>query len=157
MTASKEAGKKILCALDFSEHTEAVINEALEQAEKFKAELVVLHVLNEHIFEEITRIHGRVQAMGGELYEKAVQGLGDEKEEQLRQVLVKVNAARVPHTSIISRGYPFEEILRMADEMNADLIVMGAKGRMSLARQLRFGGQAEKVFRRAKCSVLFVR
>ena len=34
---------------------------------------------------------------------------------------------------------------------------MGAHGRTSLARQLRFGSQAEKVFRRAKCKVLFVR
>lgn len=157
MIGSDRRRRKILCALDFSEHTTKTLHEGLAQAEKFDGELVVLHVLNERMFEELNRIQGRVQALGGELAEQAIQTLGDEREERLREILAEVHAERVPHTSIISRGYPFEEILRTAQELEVDLIVMGAKGRMSVPRQLRFGGQAEKVFRRAQCSVLFVR
>lgn len=151
-------GRIILCPIDFSEHMGKVLNEAIEQTEKFNGFLVVLHVLNEALFESLKRLQGRVAALDIDgVGENAIRALGDERESMLRQALVDVNATRVKHTGIISRGYPFEEILKVAEEKKADLIVLGAHGRHSLARELRFGSQAEKVFRRAKCNVMFVR
>jgi nucleotide-binding universal stress UspA family protein len=120
--------------------------------------LIILHVLNEALFDSLKRLQGRVAALDvNGVGEDAIRTLGDEREAMLRDVLIAVDVARVKHTSIISRGYPFEEILKIADENKVDLIVLGAHGRHSLARQLRFGSQAEKVFRRAKCNVMFVR
>lgn len=151
-------GRTILCPIDFSDHTEKVLREAIEQTEKFAGHLIVLHVLNEALFDSLKRLQGRVAALDIDgVGEDAIRALGDEREAMLRDVLKTVNVSRVQHTSIISRGYPFEEVLKIADENKVDLIVLGAHGRHSLARQLRFGSQAEKVFRRAKCNVMFVR
>jgi nucleotide-binding universal stress UspA family protein len=72
-------------------------------------------------------------------------------------LLINSGAERVPHTSQVTKGLPWERILELADEQDADIIVMGATGRGGLARQLRFGSSAEKVFRRANCRVMFVR
>ena len=53
-------------------------------------------------------------------------------------------------------GEPAELILRMAEEQQCDLIVMGTHGRHGIGRVL-LGGFAERVLRRAGCPVLIVR
>jgi nucleotide-binding universal stress UspA family protein len=53
-------------------------------------------------------------------------------------------------------GVPFEEIVRVAGEERADMIVMGTHGRSGLNRAL-LGSVAERVIRLAPCPVLTVR
>ena len=150
--------KKVLCPVDFSQHTGKTLAQALAQVRCLNGHLVLLHVLNEQLFESLHRLQGRMPAPTyGADSEGALRALGDEREIALRELIDGSGVRGVPHTSIITRGYPFEEILNVAAEQQVELIVMGAHGRNSLARQLRFGSQAEKVFRRAKCNVLFVR
>jgi phosphoglycerate kinase len=57
---------------------------------------------------------------------------------------------------LVVKGDPADEILRFADEMGADLIVMGSHGRTGVLRVL-MGGVSRKVLDRAKCPVLIVR
>jgi nucleotide-binding universal stress UspA family protein len=56
----------------------------------------------------------------------------------------------------VERGRPFREILRVADEVHADLIVMGVHGRSALGLAL-FGSTTNQVVRRATCPVLTLR
>jgi nucleotide-binding universal stress UspA family protein len=56
----------------------------------------------------------------------------------------------------ISCGKPYREILRIAAEERADLIVLGAHGRGPVDRML-FGSTAQHVVRQALCPVLTVR
>ena len=53
-------------------------------------------------------------------------------------------------------GVPFVEIVRAARESGTDLIVMGSHGRTGLEHLL-IGSVAERVVRKAPCSVLVVR
>ncbi len=53
-------------------------------------------------------------------------------------------------------GYPATEIIDLAKEKNIDLIVMGAHGLTGLAHVL-FGSIANRVVRKAPCSVMAVR
>jgi len=52
-------------------------------------------------------------------------------------------------------GDPADEILKFADEIGADLIVMGSHGRTGVLRVL-MGSVSRKVLDRAKCPVLIV-
>ena len=56
---------------------------------------------------------------------------------------------------IVSRGKAYQEILRVATERQADLIVLGVQGRHALDR-LVFGSTAEHLVRRSTCPVLAV-
>ena len=56
----------------------------------------------------------------------------------------------------LRHGQPAQGILSAADDLEADLIVLGATGRTGLARLLA-GSTAERVVRDASCSVLLVR
>jgi nucleotide-binding universal stress UspA family protein len=61
-----------------------------------------------------------------------------------------------PHQVHLLSGYSSTEILRLANEIPLDLIVMGSHGLTGLAHVL-FGSTADRVVRRAPCSVLTVR
>jgi phosphoglycerate kinase len=57
---------------------------------------------------------------------------------------------------LMVEGDPADEILRFADEIGADLIVMGSHGRTGIMRVL-MGSVSRKVLDQAKCPVLIVR
>jgi nucleotide-binding universal stress UspA family protein len=59
-------------------------------------------------------------------------------------------------TTVVTVGRAHNEILRMADEKNAALIVMGAQGRSGAALAL-FGSTTQQVVSRSSCAVLTAR
>jgi len=148
--------KSILCPLDFSEFSEHTLATALELGEALGAKVTFLHVVNERLFQDLERMGGRVQLFDGAV-DAAVSATQDERAQKLAGMLQDAGAARVDHQSVVTFGIPWEKILETAEAQAAGLIIMGAKGRGSLVRGLRFGSSAEKVFRRAACRTMFVR
>lgn len=67
-----------------------------------------------------------------------------------------LEAQGVPHTSCEIAGEPAGAILARADEVNADLIVVGSRGGGAVDR-LRHGSTSTKVIHEARCSVLVVK
>jgi universal stress protein A len=57
---------------------------------------------------------------------------------------------------VLVTGTPYREILRVAGERQADLIVLGVQGRGAIDLRL-FGSTTSEVLRRAACPVLTVR
>ena len=73
-------------------------------------------------------------------------------EDQLKLIRAAPDVSfRVEHR--LETGNPVSEIVRVAQETRADLIVMGSHGRTGLARLL-MGSVAEHVVREAPCAVL---
>ena len=64
--------------------------------------------------------------------------------------------AGIPCEVSLLSGYASTEILRTVEEKNIDLVVMGSHGLTGLAHVL-FGSTADRVVRKAPCSVLTVR
>ncbi len=64
--------------------------------------------------------------------------------------------ASVSHRTILAHGMPAQEIIRVAQEQQADLIVISTHGRTGL-KHLFMGSTAERVIRHAHCPVLVVR
>jgi nucleotide-binding universal stress UspA family protein len=59
-------------------------------------------------------------------------------------------------TARLGAGPAYKEIVRVADDEQADLIVVGAQGH-GLLEHLLSGSNAQQVIRRATCAVLTVR
>ena len=127
--------QKILYATDFSSYSNQAYFHAVALAENHGASLTVLFVLPSNWSEE----EGENR---------------DYWQRQLEQIRPLDPAIRVRH--VLLEGDPAAEIVRYAQDMNMDLIVMGTHGRTGLERML-MGSVAEKVMRDAKCSVLVVK
>ena len=130
--------KKILFPTDFSTASDAALAHAVSLTRESNARLVILHV------EEPPMAYG-----GGELY----YGVPNPDNAALLQMLQAVVPPEgVPYEHRLVVGDPAGEIVRVAEEEQADLIVMGTHGRTGL-RRLLMGSVAEAVLRRAPCPV----
>jgi nucleotide-binding universal stress UspA family protein len=91
---------------------------------------------------------------GGELY----YGIPDPDSERILKMLedVKPNDVSVPFTHRLTMGDPAGEIVRIAEDEGAEMIVLGTHGRTGVTRLL-MGSVAEAVVRRAPCPVLVYR
>jgi nucleotide-binding universal stress UspA family protein len=66
------------------------------------------------------------------------------------------NSEGVVARSAVLHGHPVAQIIRFAEDHNADLIVTGSRG-LHGAKGLLVGSISEALTKRAKCSVLVVR
>jgi nucleotide-binding universal stress UspA family protein len=140
--------KKILAATDFSEHAEYAIRWAVELAQRFGAEVRLLHVYD----------YPTYALPDGALIPAAdvVSNLLVEVEEQLEAEQHKFEGRGVAISIDARQGAAAEEIAACAAEWSADLIVVGTHGRGALAHLL-IGSVAERVVRKAHCPVTTVR
>lgn len=135
--------KKYIFPTDFSDSSDAALTTATALARDAGATLIIAHV------EEPPLAYG-----GGDMYF----GVADSVTEQLQKRLEAVvpTDPAVPFQHRLVTGDPGWEIVRLAEQEGADLIVIGSHGRTGLARML-MGSVAEAVVRRAGCPVLTVK
>lgn len=133
----------ILVPTDFSLPSQQAMSVATSLARERRAKIVVVHVM----------VPPPVYGEGQLAY-----SFEDVGTEEARQELSKVVPcdATVPCDHKLMRGDPAAQILHAANEISADLIVMGTHGRTWLGHLL-MGSVAEGVVRRATCPVLTVK
>lgn len=138
---------RILVPTDFSETSLAALEVAYSLARQTDADVTVLHV-----FEWLeTPPPGR--AAGFAAFREAAEC--DARKHLDALVPQQARDWCHPRTQI-ARGKPHQEIVRIAQETNADAIVMGVHGHNPLDRWL-FGSTTNQVVRHASCPVLTIR
>lgn len=136
----------ILCPVDFSPSSAQALEMAAAIAEASRGRLVALHV---------------VEAVGDEDTEwcacdDCARRLHERATERLRAVVPSRARATGRVEETLAAGRPYREILRVASEAKADLIVMGVQGRSAIDLLL-LGSTTHHVVRSAVCPVLTVR
>ena len=135
--------ERILVAVDGSPHSSKTIPVASDLATRYGATVTVLHV-REH-----ERYEGQDVDLGPPLEADAL----------VDAALAIFRQAGVQATGVIRRVTPGQtpkEIVDVASEIEAALIVIGTRG-MTELKSLVLGGVANKVVRSATCPVLLVR
>lgn len=134
--------RKVLVLLDLSEGSEKVFNAARDLASHSNASLVALHVVDYAPVEPMGETLMPSMAIEQELQERSRARIGQ---------LIAGSAARAR----IEMGNTKAEILRVAGEEQADLIVLGSRERHGLAILVNF--TEDTVLHAAHCDVLAVR
>lgn len=140
--------ERILFPTDFSEPAKEAQHHAMALAERFDAELHLLHV--------VAPIMPYPDASAPWVMPEAEVNLQiDAAEKRLAREVDALWAAAHPTKYATITGFAVDEILKYAEENSIDLIVVGTHGHTGLSRFL-IGSVAEKVVRLAKCPVLTV-
>jgi len=148
-----DAINKIMVAVGFTDYTEELLNYAVRIAESLGAELIVANIINVRDVEAI----GTIATMGYEIdSEHYVSGIEEDRRQTLNRILEKISFPADKLHTVFKVGHPVEELLKIAINENADLMVMGIKGRSDLEHIL-LGSVAEKVFRRSPIPILSFR
>jgi len=137
--------RKVLVLLDLSEDSEKVFKAGLDMASRSNASLVALHVVD----------YAPVEPMGETLMPSMAieQDLVDRSRARIDQLIARPGTANA--RGRVEMGNTKAEILRVAKEENADLIVLGSRERHGLAILVNFTD--DTVLHAAHCDVLAVR
>ena len=140
--------KRILVPVDGSETSDRAIEEAIKIAEVYNSDIHILYVANinqlainaclsDAILEAVTKA-------GNEILEKAA-----------NKVPEKINVITTSETGSPS-GSPSVTITDFADEIKADLVVIGSRG-LGLVKGVLLGSVSQYVVEHAPCPALVVK
>lgn len=138
----------VLCGIDFSGPSLAGLEFAMSVALESKSTLTLLHVV-EFPVESDSQVLATLPFDIGS-YRTAVQA--DANARLARLIPDDVHTWCNPTTKV-TQGKAYEQILEVASQGHADLIVLGVHGRNALDLML-FGSTTNQVIRRATCPVL---
>jgi nucleotide-binding universal stress UspA family protein len=139
--------KRIIVPIDFSEHSEYALEAAANLAQKYGSELIVLHMLE---------LSNAILTSNGEsINEEAVFYL-KLAEQKFDAFLDKPYLEGIKITPIVKHFKVFSEVNDVANELNANLIVMGSHG-VSGVKEVLVGSNTEKVVRHSDIPVLVIK
>ena len=140
--------EELLVAVDFSPCSLRALDTAVQWRSE-SAEITVLHVVDATLIE-------RIEGVGLGRREEVLERLRTRAEDEMARLVSERAAERVE--SMVVVGEPFVEIVKIANDLDCDLVVIGIHGDRDRAhlRDLLVGGTAEKVLRGASRPVLCV-
>ena len=137
--------KRVLVAVDLSEHSDRVVNQAQVIANAFQAEMSLLHVVE----------YVPVEPMGEALLPAV--DIEDELVEGARRRLDDL-AERTGMPGVdrrVENGTIKSELVRVAEEISADLVILGSRERHGVAVLLNL--TEDTILHAAPCDVLAIR
>lgn len=140
--------KKIMVAIDFSEHTSLVISNAINVVRNSLSKLWLIHIAapepdfvgyqtgpqteRDYMAQKFRDEHRQIQDWAEKLRQKGIEAVG-----------------------LLFQGPTVETILREADKLAVDLIVIGSHGKSGLYKAL-VGSVSEGILKHANCPVLVI-
>lgn len=151
--------KKILAACDLSAYTGHVLDTAIGLAESLDAGLLVVNVINQRDMDSMQGALEKI-AFGYEVVPISMAQLRADLEyerlQSLREAIENAGGADRECDCLVKIGAPFQVIMETIDKKQADLVVIGTKGRSNLSDML-LGSTAERLFRRCPVPLLSVK
>ncbi len=123
--------KTVLVSTDGSEKGEMAVRESISYAKRCESRLIAISV---------ARRDSRLEAA----------------KENVKHVQDLAKQEGIDVETITTVGTPYAEIVNTADEKNADLIIVGCKGKTGF-KELLMGSVAERVVALAHCAIMVVR
>ena len=140
--------KRILVPTDFSESARHALLYGTSFAREYEGELLLLHVVENLTVGYASDLFPVPRA---EVFDE----ISGYAKAELAKLGAEVKQKGIAVRELVVQGKPSAEIVRVAREETADMIVLGTHGKGMLDKAL-FGSTAERVIRRAPCPVLTV-
>jgi nucleotide-binding universal stress UspA family protein len=140
--------KKILVALDFSECSWLLADQAMDLAEKLDSHVVLTHI--DELPNGVSAETPVKTEEGDEVSAEAF--MNSHSQKRMGRYKELFDKRGLTTTTVVGRGPVAETLLETAKEHDVNLIMMGTHGRRGMSRLLA-GSVAEKVQRFADCPV----
>jgi nucleotide-binding universal stress UspA family protein len=158
LTDKSKLIKKILVALDGSEPAQKALNFALDLADEYSAEIVLLSVVQPAIAPRLYYPAAGVPTVPPVTVGAYSKELKAQHEKVLSEALKKTRKVK-PKLKVSTKlleGRPSSMIIEAAKEGNFDIIVMGSRG-LGGIKEFFLGSVSDRVADEAACPVLIVK
>ncbi len=145
---------RIIVPIDFSEPSANALNAAAELAEKFQAELCLVHVVPALLYAEYLAAYQPATPVID--FSKMNDGALREAEIRLGPLVEELTQRGLKARAVARSGDVAQEILDFAGLESADLIVIATHGHSGIKRFV-LGSVTERLIRHAACPVFVVR
>ena len=149
----QENFSRVLVTTDFSPAGDHAVNHAFRLAADHGAEVLLLHVLEMVVAPNPVYAYYPTDPLTPEVRARAESDARQALEDRVPKT---GGLADIPHQTLVVPGMPAEEIIRVAEAHQVDLIVISTHGRTGLTHFI-LGSTAERVIRHVHCPVLVVR
>ena len=136
--------KNILCATDFSDFSNRTVRYGIALANEFDSKLFVCHVIDL----SSVAIYGEFQLDPVGLQDRIM----NDANEQLQEL---IGGQQIDWEPLISVGHAADEISRIVEEQDMDLVISATRGRSGLKRLI-LGSVTERLMRTLSCPLLVV-
>lgn len=144
--------KRILVPTDFSEHSDAAVERALEIAKTYKSKVYLMNVVDDRIQQCAVDY-----CLDANLIADLLQDSSKKAKESMEKEVGLVHGPKdVELEYEVRTGTPYKEIVDFQKKNGIDLIVMAPTGKTGMLKNL-LGGVADRVMRSASCPVLLLR
>lgn len=144
--------KRFLVAVDEDPQAGRVIETAGELAQKLGASAVVCHIMPEEVYEKIEERQSREEVE----HPLSLTQAEEQAQEVANNAALGLRPYGVSFEAVGRVGEPAKEIVRLAQEVDADLIVLGFEGLRGLERLRALGSVSRAVMEKTERPVLVV-
>ena len=143
--------KRIIVPIDFSDCSRKALEYAAATARAHKSKLTILHVYEESFVEPYVNA-----ANSEEEANEIIKEIERVNETKYDEFLKTVDLSGVEYEKLLKKGIPETDIVEIAMEQQANLIVMGTHGRSGI-KHILIGSTAEEVVRTVHCDIIIVK
>jgi universal stress protein A len=144
---------RILVPIDFSEHSKNTVSYATRFGTRYNSTIYLLHVFQ--IPDYVVTPYARRRQNSAAVHSQ-VDAAEQDARENLESFAKELSTKSIKVEAFLRVGYPFDEIVLMANHFHVDLIVIGSHGHGRISRLL-VGSTAQRVVEHARCPVLVVK
>lgn len=142
--------EKVLLPTDFSDVAEKALACVKQLKDAGTKEVVILHVIKKDSINVIAQ-YSSIRD-----FREVQNEVEDEARKKMARIEKELKEIGFQVKTRIETGFPFNEILRVEDEEDVSVIVMGSHG-ISNIKEILLGSVSEKVIRKAKKPVLVIK
>jgi len=148
--------KKILVPIDFSDNSKKAFDVACDLAYQLNTKICVLHAQDESALRAAVKEGLLTRGSRDAELEAELELINKIR---FSEMLSKRDIGSLEVEYLYRRGNPGREIVSYAEELNANLIVMGTRGATAMSRLMGalLGSVTEHVIRRSLCPIVLVR
>lgn len=143
--------KRIIVPIDLSDCSRIALEYAAATARAHKSKLTILHVYEESFIEPYINA-----ANSEEEANEIIKEIERVNETKYDEFLKTVDLSGVEYEKLLKKGIPETDIVEIAMEQQANLIVMGTHGRSGI-KHILIGSTAEEVVRTVHCDIIIVK
>ena len=142
---------KILCAIDLKRRSDKAFEHAVRLAHQFHSEIILLNINNDFQAKE-EMIMSRVSV---DSINQRYREIATNAKQKLESLKENLETDSIQISSLLRKGKPGPTIIKVSNEISADLIVLGANGRDSISDYF-LGTTASYIVENAKVPTLTV-